>query len=174
MTTLLVTTGPESSGKTTLATQLAAALDAPLVAEVARPYLMAKRKADPGFQYTQHDLLAIAKLQMAAEKSALKQADDWLICDTDLLVIMIWSEVKYGNCEPALQALFEQSLESERHYLLCTPDMPWEPDPLRENPDDRESLFERYRSVLEFLPVKSLTLSGSAERRFGQVLAHEY
>ena len=174
MTTLLVTTGPESSGKTTLATQLAGALDAPLVPEIARTYLNEKRRDNPSFEYQQHDLLEIAKQQLAAEKKALRKAGEWLVCDTDLLVLMIWSDVKYGKCEPALQALFEQSLESDRRYLLCTPDMPWEPDPLRENPGDRELLFDRYLTVLEFLPVKFLTLSGSAERRFGQVLAHEY
>jgi len=54
-TEILVITGPESSGKTTLATQLANYWKTPLVTEASRDYLNGKDS------YQQHDLLKIAK-----------------------------------------------------------------------------------------------------------------
>src|SRR5690606_11319753 len=107
MTQLLITTGPESSGKTTLAQQLGAAFQAPLVGEASRDYLSALYAKHPGYRYTQDDLLHIARLQLTRERAALREGSSTLVCDTDLLVIVIWSEVVFGNCAPALLKLFE-------------------------------------------------------------------
>src|SRR5690554_3366601 len=95
--TILVTTGPESSGKTSLAHGLATAMKAPLVPEMSRPYLeqRATQSGQPGYQI--EDLGAIARLQLEAEHNALAAAPPLLVCDTDLLVILIWSEVRFGN-----------------------------------------------------------------------------
>ena len=93
-TEVIVITGPESSGKTTLATQLSAHWTCPCVAEVARSYLKDK------ISYQQSDLLEIAKQQQDNESAILSKRPGRIVCDTDLLVIMIWSEVKYGGCDP--------------------------------------------------------------------------
>ncbi|VAW28888.1 Ribosylnicotinamide kinase, partial [hydrothermal vent metagenome] len=78
---------------------------------------------------------------------AAKDAQEVLFCDTDLLVTKIWCEVVFGTCPEWI----EQEFHLHRYdlYLLCYPDIPWEPDPLRENPDDREKLFTLYRQALE-------------------------
>src|SRR5690606_21267744 len=109
-TRIVATTGPEYSGKTTLAQALSVELAAPLVLEASRDYLTALYTQQPGTSYTEDDLLAIARLQLQREQEALAAGPRHLICDTDLLVILIWSEVRYGRCTPALLALFEQSL----------------------------------------------------------------
>ena len=59
---IVVITGPESCGKTTLARQLAERWRAPLVNEAARDYLQGKDS------YQKSDLLEIAKLQYAMEE----------------------------------------------------------------------------------------------------------
>ena len=38
-----------------------------------------------------------------------------------------------------------------RFYLLCSPDIPWQADKQRENPNNREELFELYKKELENL-----------------------
>lgn len=166
MTQLLVTTGPESSGKTTLAEQLSAALKAPLVSEASRDYLSALYRRQPGYQYQPEDLLHIARLQHEREQRALAQQPTHLVCDTDLLVILIWSEVKYGKVDAALLRLFEQTLAATpRTYLLCTPDMPWQPDPLRENPLDRDLLYGRYLNKLKETGSPYTLLAGDKQAR---------
>lgn len=140
--TLLIT-GPESSGKTTLARHLARTLDGCYVAEAARDYLEQRDG-----KYTEADLPKIWELQAAAEDTARASSAAFVICDTGPEVIRIWAEVKYGRCPEAILRASE-----ERYYdlvLLCAPDLPWVEDPLRESPDvaDRDNLFRRYLALL--------------------------
>ncbi len=171
MSRLFVTTGPESSGKTTLAEQLGTALAAPLVTEASRDYLTDLYRKKPGYHYQQSDLLGIARLQCKREQQALVDKPALVVCDTDLLVIVIWSEVRYGGVDRELTRLFDESLATaKRTYLLCTPDMPWEADPLRENPRDRNQLFERYRRKLDELGVMYQVMRGNPEERLRATL----
>lgn len=166
MTHILITTGPESCGKTTLASQLGEALHAPLVNEVARDYLNECYRRQPGYQYTQHDLLVIARLQHAREQQALSASPQYLVCDTDLLVIVIWSEVVFGSCAPEISELLQQALETTRRtYLLCDHHIPWCPDPLRVNPFDRDKLFARYLAKLENMGANFVTACGNESER---------
>ena len=172
MTRLLVTTGAESSGKTTLARQLSAALKAPLVLEASRDYLTALYARHPGYRYDESDLLHIARLQRTREQQAQRGDEPLLVCDTDPLVIVIWSEVVFGRCAPALMKLLEDALaQMPRYYLLCDWNgIPWEADPLRENPHDRDALFARYRAKLDLLGLDNRIVSGNEEERLRQAL----
>ena len=137
----IVITGPESSGKTTLTVALAARFQAPWVPEYARPYL--DRLGQP---YQEADLLAIAQGQAQREDKAADLYPHLLLCDTSLLVIKIWSNYRYGRCHPWIeQQLAQRSVD---HYLLCRPDLPWQPDPQRENPHNRDELFTLYQDAL--------------------------
>ncbi len=138
----IVVTGPESTGKTTLAQQLAAHYQTAWVAEYARIYLN-----NLHHPYELADLLSIAKGQLASEEVARMKDQKLLICDTSLEVIKIWSQEKYQTCHPwILDQLQKQQIDL---YLLCAPDIPWQPDPQRENPEDRHRLFTIYQHELE-------------------------
>lgn len=169
---LLVTTGPESAGKTTLARQLGGALKAPLVMEASRDYLTTLYAKHPGYRYDEGDLLHIARLQLTRENQTQRDDTPLLVCDTDLLVIVIWSEVVFGHCSPALMKLFQDSLSTtQRHYLLCDwQGINWEPDPLRENPYDRHLLHSRYRERLEALGLPFRIISGDEQSRLRHAL----
>jgi nicotinamide riboside kinase len=166
VTHILITTGPESCGKTTLAIQLGEALHAPLVGEVAREYLNDCYRKQPNYQYQQHDLLTIARLQHAREQQALSAKPAYLVCDTDLLVIVIWSEVLFGSCDPEIVELLEQALATTRRtYLLCDYHIPWQPGPHRVNPFDRDMLFARYLEKLESMGANFITACGDEQQR---------
>ena len=150
--------GPESCGKTTLAEAMASHFRAMVVPEFSRAFLEKR-----GSEYSEKDLLSIAQGQIASEELAARDLPALLICDTDLITVRIWSEEKYGRCHPWILQHSER-----RHYdlwLLCKPDLPWEPDPLRENPDDRDRLFERYEELLEQLGKPYAVISGTGELR---------
>jgi nicotinamide riboside kinase len=169
---LLVTTGSESSGKTTLARALMRTLGAPLVDECSRAYLNRHLALDPVWRYQERDLHGIALEQRENEAVALRGAPPLVVCDTDLLVLRIWSQEKYQRIAPDLEQLIKESLRQPRLFLLCSPDMPWEPDPLRENPSDRWRLFDRYLAALEDLALPHLILRGPHEQRLQAVLSH--
>ncbi|MEY3564592.1 MAG: hypothetical protein RJA23_762 [Bacteroidota bacterium] len=131
--------GPESTGKSTLAEMLAQHYAEPWVPEVAREYL---EKLDR--PYTYEDLLQIGKQQMNLEDELALTATRFLFCDTDLRVIQVWSQHRYGKVEPWV--LEEIARRTYDLILLCAPDLPWQEDPLREHPEleMREAFFAKY------------------------------
>ncbi len=138
----LVLTGPESSGKSALTAHLGAFLGVPYALEYARIFL---EKHGPSYDY---DLLLEISRKHAIYQQAMAPADEPAgILDTDLINFKIWCEVAYGRCHPEIVA----GLNRETHhvYLLCFPDLPWAPDPLREHPTQRMMLFERHRAEIE-------------------------
>lgn len=159
----IVLTGSESTGKTTLASQLAAHFDTVWAPEFARQYLN-----DLGRPYQAFDLLEIAKGQVALEDEFVKKASRLLFLDTSLEVLKIWSEYRYGNCHPWI--LEQLQLRLPDLYLLCQPDLPWEFDPLRENPHDRAALYERYRQTLAALGTPVFEVKGIGNERFEQAV----
>ncbi len=160
----IVLTGPESSGKTTLAARLAKHFGTVWVPEFAREYL-----AGLGLPYTANDLLEIAHGQVALEdKMAGEATNGLLFLDTSLEVLKIWSEVRFGHCDRWTLAQFQLRLPA--YYLLCLPDLPWAPDPQRENPDDREVLLGIYRRELVAVGVPFSEIGGNGERRFAMAV----
>jgi len=113
------------------------------VAEVARSYLAARNG-----QYTAKDLPLIWAAQKQATLNAVASGASFVICDTGPEVISIWEEVKYGRVSPAVNRGFRK--QQYALTLLCHPDLPWEPDPLREAPEQaaREQLLLRYQQLL--------------------------
>jgi nicotinamide riboside kinase len=57
-------------------------------------------------------------------------------------------------------------------YLLCDIDLPWEDDPLREHPHQREVLLGKYRTRLETLGVNHALVQGSGDQRLASALQH--
>ncbi len=161
MLSRIAVTGPESTGKSTLARRLAAYYGTLWVREYAREYLEKKGRQ---YRYTLQDVEAIAQGQMERENSMAKKAHGLLFCDTDLLVVKIWCEVVFGSCP----AWIEQQFLDHRYdlYLLCAPDIAWEPDPLRENPDDREALFVLYEKALKENGMPYRIVRGKGDVRF--------
>ncbi|MCR5888694.1 ATP-binding protein [Hymenobacter sp. J193] len=154
-------TGPESTGKTTLSQQLADHYGTVWAPEFAREYLERQ-----GAHYTLDDLEAIARGQMAAEDAAAARAHRVVFCDTDLLVIKIWSEHAFGYCPEWIS----QEMERRRYdlVLLLDVDLPWYPDPLREHPNLRQHFHDLYRSELEDGPSPFADINGEPARRFEQ------
>jgi NadR type nicotinamide-nucleotide adenylyltransferase len=146
-------TGPESSGKTTLARQLAEAFDTHWVPEYARAYLGLLDRP-----YRESDLLEIARGQIAREDEFAEKSGELLFCDTSLEVIKIWSDYRYGRCHPWILKQLEK--RQPDLYLLCAPDLPWEYDPQRENPNDRDALFDIYRKELTGKKVREIRGEG--------------
>lgn len=152
----IVITGPEATGKTTLSAQLAAHFDEPLVPEYAREYLSALDRP-----YTPADIPAMGRRQRARQDEALQRADTYLFCDTGPLVLKVWLDFKYGLQDDWVENQFLH--DPVDLYLLCRPDIPWTPDPLREHPTHREELFLLYRQALEQANKNFVIISGTAE-----------
>lgn len=151
-------TGPESSGKTQLARELASYFKTNWLPEFAREYLDGSSE-----NYTIEDILFIAKEQMNREEAMAKNMNGLLLCDTDFTVLKIWSQVVFNTCPEWIESKFAQ--HQYDLYLLCYPDLEWEADPLRENPTDRLFLFNLYQEELEKAGFNYAIVQGRGEQR---------
>ena len=79
----IVLYGPESTGKTTLAIELAKKFNTSFVPEFAREYLQEKWNKH-GEKCNLDDLLEIVKGQILNENLAIKKANDFIFCDTNI------------------------------------------------------------------------------------------
>jgi len=185
----IVIVGPESTGKSTLCEQLAQHFHTRWCPEFAREYLLSN-----GTPYTFEQLLEIAKGQLAMENEYAQQIENswsWLekeqcwinasslittqhapilFIDTDMYVMKVWCEYVFGKCHPFI--LDEIAKRQYHGYLLCSPDLPWVKDELREYPDDKNrfELFHIYKDLLVNQTTPWEVVSGSYEERLQQAI----
>ncbi len=150
--------GPESTGKSELAELLAGHYGTHWVPEYARAYL-----ENLGRPYQQRDLLEIAKGQISQEDEIAEKTEGLLFCDTNLIVLKIWSDHRYGQTDPWI--LDQLAHRRYDFHLLMDIDLPWAPDPLREHPDMREYFFEKYEDYLVSNDLTFQVISGSSHER---------
>jgi len=150
--------GPECTGKTALSSFLAEHFQTLWAPEFARNYLETLNRP-----YKKQDLTIIAMGQIQLENELAARANKVLICDTNLIVIKIWSEFNYGDCDPEIVKAL-----STQHYdlqLLTYIDIPWEDDPQREHPHQRKQLYEIYRSELLNTDAHFIQIKGKERER---------
>lgn len=152
--------GPESTGKSTLAADLASHFREPWVPEFAREYLDKINRP-----YVFEDLFEMAKGQVALEDQLVERAQKFLFCDTDLRVIHIWSEHRFEKTDPWV--LDELGKRKYDLVLLTDTDLPWTPDPLREYPEleMRQYFFKKYLQLAEESGFPFLIVAGNQQER---------
>jgi NadR type nicotinamide-nucleotide adenylyltransferase len=159
--------GPESTGKTALAKRLAEHFNTPWIPEYAREYV--EKLTIP---YTYDDVCNIARTQIEQEKLYEEHpelSNSYVFFDTDLIITKVWLEYKYG----VVPEFITERLKTGFYdlYLLCTPDLPWEADPVREHEADREFFFNWYKKEIEQTGKPCVIVTGTGNQRVLNALA---
>ena len=160
--TRIVVIGSESTGKTTLARELATHFGALWVAEQSRVY--AERVKRP---LTAEDVSPIASEQIAAEDAlladALRQKMRWVFLDTDLVSTVVYARHYYGTCPAWIEA--EARARLAELYLVGDVDVPWSPDSVRDRPQSRDELHLAFQAVLTEFNARKCLVRGLGESR---------
>lgn len=176
--------GPESTGKSTLAAALAKHFRAPLVSEYAREYWDAHGAIVLG------DIEPIAREQWRREDAAAVEAREQfcllskepadaapvVICDTEALTTMLWSDLLYGTTPDVVRREVEKRCRGYALYLLLDIDVPFAADPQRVFPDEegREKCRKIWHGALERRGLPYVWIRGDwAERERAAVAAIE-
>lgn len=165
----IVLYGPESTGKSSLAKELAKYYETNYVAEFSRIY--AEAKAKDNLQLTKADVIPIAVGQMQLENEQLKTANKVLICDTDLLETQVYSEFYYHGFCPELVKKY--AIENTYDlYFLTYIDTRWEADGIRDQPNNRLQLFNRFEQALIDSKKPYIVVKGGFEERLNTCKTH--
>ena len=156
---IIVLTGPESTGKTTLARQLAGHYRGQWIPEYARTFVE-NLKAP----YTYEDVIHIARHQIEVPEQMINSEMPVVFLDTDLIIIKVWLSVVYGKVPEWLhEAIANRKIDL---YLLCRPDIVWVADPVRENPGrKREELFLMYEEEIKKYNFRYGVVTGKGDKR---------
>ena len=143
--------GPESTGKSSLASYLATLYKGTCVPEYARTYVEQKGTTDVSYD----ELCEIARHQIEEIKNltAQRSNNEVVFFDTELIVTKVWFEYAFGRVPNWLdEAIVRYPMDI---YLITYPDLPWIPDPARSNGSDtiRLELFERYEAEIQSLGI---------------------
>ena len=164
----IVIYGPESTGKTTLAYDLANHYKTSWVPEYAREYL--QRKWDLHKEKCNlDDLINIALGQIKEENKMISKSRKFIFCDTNVLVTKAWSETYFeGYCPAQIKNI----LKSVRYdyYFLTNIDVPWVKDDLRDRPDNREELFSYFKNQLDINKIEYSVVSGDNQERLKKAI----
>lgn len=150
--------GPESTGKTTLCNQLAEHYKTTWVPEFARDYVNGLHR-----KYNSNDVLHCAQQQIEEETIQSGKANHFLFCDTELITAKVWCEDVFKIVPEWIEKMTE--VHHYDLYLLTFPDLPFENDPVRENPHRREFFFDWYERELIQYQFPYEIIKGFGEER---------
>lgn len=151
--------GPECTGKTKMARELARHFNTVFVEEYARAYFEMKENV-----VEWQEISDIALGQIASEDFLARSCQQVLFCDTDLILTTIWSKWMYENKCPDW---VRQEAEKRTYdlYLLMDVDIPWVDDSVRCLPNNRSEFFADCKFALDSRGRKYVTISGEWDNR---------
>jgi len=158
-------TGPESTGKTTLAQQLAATFGGRYIPEYAREYV-----EHLSHHYTFEDVEAIARKQVEQYHQTQQWPERFFFFDTWLIITKVWFRWVYCRVPEWLESEIKQCPVDL--FLLCRPDLPWEADQVRENGgENRIKLYNEYLEQLRNYGFNFVEIGGSGEERLANAIS---
>jgi HTH-type transcriptional regulator, transcriptional repressor of NAD biosynthesis genes len=150
--------GPESTGKTTLAAQLAEHFGAISVPEYGRIYCEIFGNA-----CDLEDLRAIRRGHELLAAAARRKARELIVFDTDAVMTVVWSDVLLGMRTADLDRIDDPA----DLYLLCDIDVPFVADGIRYFPEPatRAKMFAQTKVELERRGLPFVTITGARDAR---------
>lgn len=156
--------GPESTGKSTIAKQIAAYKNTFCVPEYARYYCQNLDR-----NYTLQDEINMFYGQIALEDAITQNSHHHLvICDTTILTVKIWCDHLFGDTPKFVT----EEIKTRKYdlYLLMDIDLPWQDDPLRDFPEQRDHFKQIWIDELNVLNADYKIISGDGKNRFANAL----
>jgi NadR type nicotinamide-nucleotide adenylyltransferase len=158
----IVLTGAESTGKTTLAEDIATRYRLPWVPEYARQYAETR-----GAALTIDDVEPIARGQLALERRPA--ADAPAVLDTNLLSTWIYGHYYYHYAPTWIDEYLRA--EPADLYLLCEVDLPWVADSVRDRAARRDEIQHQFVTELATRRLRFAAVRGAGPARLQSAVA---
>ena len=157
----IVITGPESTGKSTIASALAKHFNTVWVKEYLREFAEEKYSNNQKLLFS--DNIIIAKRQKDLENKAIEVANKYIFCDTDILQTVVYSYEYYNKVQLQLEEWLQNN--NTDLYLLLNLDISWKEDHLRDKPNDRKRMYDVFEKTLIKYTKNYIIIKGSDDIR---------
>ncbi|NNC42960.1 MAG: AAA family ATPase [Acidimicrobiia bacterium] len=165
----VVLAGAESTGKSTLAVDLANHYQTVWVPEYGRWYSDG-RAGLKDRTWTADEFVRIAITHHQGEADlARRSANGLVILDTDALVTKVWHRRYLDSPNPILEELVDEFLPDL--YFVCAPDFEWVHDGTRESPNYRDSMHIDTLQLIAATGVPFIELTGDQSKRLKEAIA---
>lgn len=163
---MVVFLGAESTGKSTLAEEMANQLDTIFVPEYGREVWEKKNR-----QLTLDDYVHIAAHHLELEDQMRQKANRFLFVDTNPLTTMLLCYAFEGDGLPELTELARRAERRYGQVVVCANDIPFQQDGWRENERWRTRVQGMVRFDLAVRNIAYIEVRGSVDARVSQVKA---
>jgi NadR type nicotinamide-nucleotide adenylyltransferase len=158
--------GAESTGKSTLAEQMALEFDTEFVAEYGRVHYEHR-----GGRLDLEDYVTIATRHREHEDDACLRAHRYLFVDTNAITTMFFSHYYNRDSLPALRALADDCRARYRHVIVCDDDIAFAQDGWRDNDIWRARMQGMVLHDLAVREIDYRVVRGTLAERVEQVKA---
>lgn len=156
--------GTESTGKTTLARELADRLDTLWAPEYGRELWV--QQGGAAFA----DYLTIGRTQLRREEELRRESRRLLFCDTTPWTTLHWCHWMHGTADPRLRDLADRTM-GDYTWFVCADDFPWQQDGWREMGNGEARRFqEQQLADLDARGMTYVVLEGPLEQRIDAAL----
>jgi len=162
LVTKVVFLGAPSTGKTTLAAEMAHACSTVWMPEYGREYW---EKHQSNRRLTQEQLVEIAEGHRRREDVLVLQANGTLFVDTDATTTYMFSHYYHGEAHPRLAELADQTLNRYDLFFLCEADIPYDDTWDRSGEVNRGVFQKQIRADLLRRRIPFITLRGDLADR---------
>ncbi len=163
--------GAESTGKTTLAQDLARHFETVWVPEYGREYSERKLELEGGYDFRPAEFAHIAARQCELEDEAARRANKILICDTDAFATSVWHRRYMGARSPEVEGIAMRHRRPDL-YLLTDIDTPFEQDGTRDGEHVRGWMHEVFVAELRARGRPYRSVSGARDERLRQAVGY--
>lgn len=163
----VVLIGAESTGKTTLAEELAEWFDTVWVPEYGREHWEQKMARGEATAWTPEEFATIAREQCVREDAAARRANRVLICDTDAFATRVWYRRYLSGWSPQVDTIVAAHRRPDL-YLLTDVNTPFTQDGTRDGELIREWMHQTFIEELTAHGRPFVPLSGSRSERLAR------
>jgi HTH-type transcriptional repressor of NAD biosynthesis genes len=163
--------GAESTGKTTLAEDLARHFGTVWVPEYGREYSERKLAAGGGYDFRPAEFAHIAARQCELEDEAARRANKVLVCDTDAFTTGVWHRRYVGERSPEVEEIAARHRRPDL-YLLTDIKTPFVQDGTRDGEHVREWMHEVFVEELSAQGRHFRPVSGARGERLRQAVGY--
>jgi HTH-type transcriptional repressor of NAD biosynthesis genes len=166
----VVLIGAESTGKTTLASDLATKFHTLWTPEYGREYWECKMARGEPNTWRTEEFAEIAREQCRRENEAARRCNRVLFCDTDAFVTRVWHHRYMGAWSPVVDAIASEHRQPDL-YLLTDVRTPFVQDGTRDGERIREWMHQMFVEQLTIHRRPFLDLRGTQSQRVANAAA---